>query len=53
MLVFDERLNVFLTIMPNVRSQIIVNGAANWLGFAAQLIVAFFLAPILVHALGD
>ncbi|HEV3235491.1 MAG TPA: polysaccharide biosynthesis C-terminal domain-containing protein [Gemmataceae bacterium] len=53
MLVFDERLNVFLTIMPNVRSQIIVNAVANWLGFAAQLIVAFFLAPILVHALGD
>ena len=29
------------------------NAAANGLGFAAQLAVAFFLSPVLVHALGD
>jgi O-antigen/teichoic acid export membrane protein len=39
--------------MPNVRSQIVINALANWVGFAAQMVVAFFLAPILVHALGD
>src|SRR6266702_3940277 len=39
--------------MPNVKSRIVVNAAANWLGFAAQLVTAFFLAPRLVHGLGD
>lgn len=29
------------------------NGAANWLGFAVQVVIAFFLSPILVHGLGD
>src|SRR5262249_50518570 len=28
------------------------NAAANWAGFAAQLVAAFLLAPILVHGLG-
>src|SRR5205085_4906900 len=29
------------------------NAAASWLGHAAQLLVAFFLFPYLVHKLGD
>jgi O-antigen/teichoic acid export membrane protein len=35
------------------KPQILLNAAANGLGFAAQLVVAFFLSPILVHGLGD
>jgi O-antigen/teichoic acid export membrane protein len=35
------------------RRALLVNAAANWLGFTAQLAIAFFLAPILVHGLGD
>jgi O-antigen/teichoic acid export membrane protein len=35
------------------KPQIYINAAANGLGFAAQLAVAFFLSPILVHRLGD
>src|SRR5712692_8026958 len=33
--------------------KIYVNAAANGLGFAAQVAVAFFLSPVLVHKLGD
>jgi O-antigen/teichoic acid export membrane protein len=32
--------------------RIITNALANWIGFAVQLIVAFFMSPILVHSLG-
>src|SRR5438132_7743515 len=32
---------------------ILTNALANWLGFAAQLLVAFFVSPRLVHGLGD
>src|SRR5260370_1582935 len=32
--------------------RIVVNAIANWVGFAAQLIVAFFTSPLLVHGLG-
>jgi O-antigen/teichoic acid export membrane protein len=32
---------------------LLVNATANWAGFAAQLLIAFFLSPILVHGLGD
>src|SRR5438477_12897439 len=32
--------------------RIVLNAAANWIGFAVQLIVAFFMSPILVHGLG-
>jgi O-antigen/teichoic acid export membrane protein len=32
--------------------RIVINAAANWIGFAAQLVVAFFMSPILVHGLG-
>src|ERR1700737_714662 len=32
--------------------RIVTNAAANWIGFAAQLVVAFFMSPILVHGLG-
>src|SRR6516225_6581457 len=32
--------------------RIITNALANWIGFAVQLIVAFFMSPILVHGLG-
>jgi O-antigen/teichoic acid export membrane protein len=31
---------------------LLTNAAANWLGFALQVVVAFFLSPILVQALG-
>jgi O-antigen/teichoic acid export membrane protein len=32
--------------------RIVINAIANWMGFAAQLLVAFFTSPILVHGLG-
>jgi O-antigen/teichoic acid export membrane protein len=32
--------------------RIVINAVANWIGFAAQLIIAFFMSPILVHGLG-
>lgn len=32
---------------------LLTNAVANWLGFAAQLVVAFFVSPVLVHGLGD
>src|SRR5260370_37397757 len=32
--------------------QIVANAVANWIGFAVQLVVAFFISPILVHGLG-
>src|SRR5260370_18810859 len=32
--------------------RIVVNAIANWVGFAAQLVVAFFMSPLLVHGLG-
>lgn len=32
--------------------RIVLNAVANWIGFAAQLLVAFFTSPILVHGLG-
>src|SRR5262245_41249057 len=35
------------------RRRLLVNAAANWLGFAAQLGVAFYLSPILIRGLGD
>src|SRR6266851_4172722 len=35
-----------------INRRIIVNAAANWIGFAAQLLVAFFTSPLLVHGLG-
>jgi O-antigen/teichoic acid export membrane protein len=35
------------------RRALLVNAIANWLGFAAQLAIAFFLSPVLVHGLGD
>ena len=34
------------------RRNVLTNAAANWIGYAAQLIVAFFMSPILVHSLG-
>jgi O-antigen/teichoic acid export membrane protein len=30
-----------------------VNALANWIGFAAQVVITFFLSPILVHGLGN
>src|SRR5947209_18160540 len=41
--------------MPDAaaKPRILVNAAVSWLGFAVQLVIAFFLAPILVHGLGD
>ena len=39
---------------PNAgRRAILRNVAANWLGFAVNLAVAFLLSPFLVHRLGD
>ncbi len=35
------------------RRNILTNAAASWLAFAAQIAVAFFLSPVLVHRLGD
>lgn len=35
------------------RRALLINAAANGLGIAAQLALAFFLAPFLVHTLGD
>jgi O-antigen/teichoic acid export membrane protein len=32
---------------------LLINAASNWVGFAAQLAIAFFLSPVLVHGLGD
>ncbi len=32
---------------------LLTNAIANGLGFAAQLVVAFFVSPLLVHGLGD
>jgi O-antigen/teichoic acid export membrane protein len=32
--------------------RIATNALANWIGFAVQLAVAFFMSPILVHGLG-
>src|SRR5262245_36324127 len=37
----------------NDRRRILINAAANWIGFAANIAVAFFLCPILVHGLGQ
>jgi O-antigen/teichoic acid export membrane protein len=34
------------------RRNILTNATANWIGFAAQVIVTFFLTPILVNSLG-
>lgn len=35
------------------RRRIVANAAANWLGFAANVVVTFFMAPLLVHGLGE
>src|SRR5262245_34126876 len=33
--------------------RILINAIANWLGFATQVVVAFFMVPALVQGLGD
>jgi O-antigen/teichoic acid export membrane protein len=38
--------------MPQQR-RLLISAASNWLAFAATLLVAFFLAPYLIHKLGD
>src|SRR5436309_2806546 len=38
---------------PTGRGRLARNVAANWVGFAAQLVAAFFVSPVLVHGLGD
>jgi O-antigen/teichoic acid export membrane protein/glycosyltransferase involved in cell wall biosynthesis len=35
------------------RRALLLNAAASWLGFAAQVVATFFLSPILIHGLGD
>jgi O-antigen/teichoic acid export membrane protein len=35
------------------RSTLVVNAVVNWIGFAAQVLIALWLAPVLVHGLGD
>src|SRR5262245_43459169 len=35
------------------RKGLLTNAASNWLGFAAQVVVVFFLSPVLIHGLGD
>jgi O-antigen/teichoic acid export membrane protein len=39
-------------VNPGQRS-LLANAAVNWAGFAANLAVAFFLFPVLVHGLGQ
>jgi O-antigen/teichoic acid export membrane protein len=34
------------------RRNLVTNATANWLGYAGQVVVAFFLTPVLVNALG-
>ncbi|HMC63301.1 MAG TPA: oligosaccharide flippase family protein, partial [Gemmataceae bacterium] len=34
------------------KRKLLINAAANWVGFAAQMLAAFLLSPILVHGLG-
>src|SRR3954470_5091 len=34
-------------------SRLWLSATTNWLAFAAQLVAAFFLAPLVVRALGD
>src|SRR5262245_34735216 len=36
-----------------VQRRILINATANWLGFATQAVVAFFMVPALVRGLGD
>jgi O-antigen/teichoic acid export membrane protein len=38
---------------PAAAPRLWLSAATNWLAFAAQLIAAFFLAPLVVRALGD
>lgn len=38
---------------PATRPSLLTSVAANWVGFAAQMLAAFFLSPLLVHGLGD
>src|SRR5689334_18156139 len=40
---------------PSIASRmpLLTNAAANWIGFAAQVVVAFFVSPLLIHGLGD
>ena len=38
--------------MSTSKRNILINAAANWVGFTAQLVAAFLLSPILVHGLG-
>ena len=38
--------------MPAKRS-LLIGAATNWAAFAATLLVSFFLAPYLIHHLGD
>ncbi len=37
----------------SVRRVLATNAVANWVGFAAQAVVAFILSPLLLHGLGD
>src|SRR5262245_25790732 len=34
------------------KRKLLINAASNWFGFAAQLVAAFLLSPLLVHGLG-
>jgi O-antigen/teichoic acid export membrane protein len=39
--------------MSSRKQPLLTNALANWLGFAVNLVVAFFLFPLLVHGLGE
>lgn len=40
--------------MPDTSQRsIVTSAAANWLGFAASVVVTFFMTPLLVHGLGE
>lgn len=38
---------------PSASQRLLRNAAANWGGFTVQMAVAFVMAPLLVHGLGD
>src|SRR5207244_8642461 len=44
--------HLLTTHLTMTNRRIITNAVVNWVGFAVQLVVAFFMSPILVHGLG-
>jgi O-antigen/teichoic acid export membrane protein len=40
-------------VTPSPTNRLLTNALVNWAGFAAQLVVALWLAPVLLHGLGE